>query len=1348
VNRRKSKRNRLRFFVRMSSTLLLGVILILPSSSHADILHTRGKSFIDTVRISTANVLVHVGNGFSLMTRRLASSLSVFINDTTSSSVPSSSHKKQPSSQETISASPSNSSLSSTADNYESLASRIAHLEFVALTEEDLTNGTIQVNGPATIPDLHTHVISTPSSQGGDNNLSTISKLVTDIAVLWTRLDALDNGVPRQSQSIAALHNMISLSQIHNTLENVTLTNVTISGNSSIEGYDTSESIAANYAPISGGSSLSTFGIGTSTPWDNASFAIEQDGVRPTFVIGDNGTSTPTLYINAKGNIGIGTSNPLSRLSIDTSGSNTNPFSITTNGSTGNYTATNSALFFYDAAGTEILRIHASDPDPTYFDYNVWNLYIGRQAGYNQPSDNVSAGWSNTGVGYQALYSNTTGCCNNAFGTEALYSNVSGERNDAYGRRALYSNISGSFNIAIGYTAGELSTGSNNIFLGYTAGDNITTGSNNLIIGYNIDAPSATLSNQLAIGNLIFGTGIDGTGTTLSTGNIGIGTTTPARQFSVEGDSIITGSLKTGPFTSTSTLIVNGIGTSTFTGGIFANAFRTNLPSCDTANKLVTDSNGAIICATEALDGAYTGTYDGNDFVGGVIGLGDILYGSAAGSIQELSAGTRGTILSITTGGIPGWVSTSTFAHLNAANVFTSTGNNTFVGRIGIGTTTPGSLLSIANRAGLADQKVPLFTVASSTASATTTLFTILNNGNVGVGSSTPTHQFHVMGSQTGTINTENSALAYIKNSAVSGSGDSAGLYVDASSATGAADRQTGLIVRGSWRGIDSWVYRIGDIGYITGNTLGAELDNGNASSIDGLYVPSTYYNYDGNSHSLSSNLTGISVLNDIEVYDAAGSITIPTVYGIRNRMYTYTDSGGSITITNRYGEYIESGDKDGTANVTVTNNYALYLENQVFGSTNYAIYSAGGQSYFAGNIGIGTTTPSEKLAIAGHLVLDNTSTAASIFVNNGAICADNGDVDECQGRSLTAGVVYGDSSSFSGADIAEKYEYAKGEKLKAGDIVSINEEGKLIKATREHPLLGVISTDPGVLLNDLSATSSPVALAGRVPTTVSLENGSIKPGDYITISSKNGIGAKATSSTYVVGIAMEGFDGKTPKGYTQTGIIHVFVNLGYAKIDMEVSKLAQSITSNDSQPFIIDQNSGRITTSYTLNMAGRDIINVRNILGQGGVWSIDESGTLRVRRIEAESIRVQELEVGKGITTKDRTTGAYYCVFIDNGSVQTMPGTCQLKSNTSINSSANESPAVTTTPIQQETTVKMEETLETSKSVSLEKPLIIQNDISTTTANPVSTVESNTTEQQPVEISTEESEVATSTMH
>ena len=153
--------------------------------------------------------------------------------------------------------------------------------------------------------------------------------------------------------------------------------------------------------------------------------------------------------------------------------------------------------------------------------------------------DNVS-GSSNVAIGDSALSDNKSGNDNTGVGTVAGYSNRTGSRNTFVGTGAAYganglSNVSNT--TIIGYRAGYgIRTGANNnILLGYQAGDNITTGAKNIVIGYNIDTTTPTISDTLNIGNLIFGTGLDGQGTTISSGNIGIGTPTPYSTLHVEG---------------------------------------------------------------------------------------------------------------------------------------------------------------------------------------------------------------------------------------------------------------------------------------------------------------------------------------------------------------------------------------------------------------------------------------------------------------------------------------------------------------------------------------------------------------------------------------------------------------------------------------------------------------------------------------------------------------------------------------------------------------------------------------------------------------------------------------------
>jgi hypothetical protein len=158
---------------------------------------------------------------------------------------------------------------------------------------------------------------------------------------------------------------------------------------------------------------------------------------------------------------------------------------------------------------------------------------VGDSSLYNNTDGN-----DNTATGSKTLFNNTTGNHNTVMGSRTMYANISGAKNTALGYRTFYSHNSGNCNTVLGSDAMSTNTsGANNVAVGANAGTNLSSGSNNIIIGGNyLDFPSATNSNQLNIGNIIYGINIDGTGNTISAGNIGIGVMYPEERLHVDGN--------------------------------------------------------------------------------------------------------------------------------------------------------------------------------------------------------------------------------------------------------------------------------------------------------------------------------------------------------------------------------------------------------------------------------------------------------------------------------------------------------------------------------------------------------------------------------------------------------------------------------------------------------------------------------------------------------------------------------------------------------------------------------------------------------------------------------------------
>lgn len=235
-------------------------------------------------------------------------------------------------------------------------------------------------------------------------------------------------------------------------------------------------------------------------------------------------TYTDRMIITDGGNVGIGTTTPAAKL--DVTGGDALVNSLTLGRGLGNE-ITNVAL------GVEALNANT----PTGGLNGIANVGIGFHALWKN-----TTGYSNVASGSAALAGNTTGYQNVALGNAALFKNVDGLSNTAVGHRALYENLTGKENIAIGYQSLNNNTAGNrnvaigynagvtynnitasddyNTFVGAEAGGGITTGRANTILGGKVTGLTATLSNNIIIA--------DGDGNRRinidNNGNIGVGT--------------------------------------------------------------------------------------------------------------------------------------------------------------------------------------------------------------------------------------------------------------------------------------------------------------------------------------------------------------------------------------------------------------------------------------------------------------------------------------------------------------------------------------------------------------------------------------------------------------------------------------------------------------------------------------------------------------------------------------------------------------------------------------------------------------------------------------------------------
>ena len=211
------------------------------------------------------------------------------------------------------------------------------------------------------------------------------------------------------------------------------------------------------------------------------------------------------------------------------------------------------------------------------------------------------------------------------------------------------------------------------------------------------------------------------------------------------------------------------------------------------------------------------------------------------------------------------------------------------------------------------------------------------------------------------------------------------------------------------------------------------------------------------------------------------------------------------------------------------------------------------------------------------------------------------------------------------GADLAEYY-YSN-EPLEKGQIVaidpSLNAGIKKSDQAYQKNVLGIITSEPGLMLGTKEENAYGVALVGRVPVKIITQNGIVKAGDRVAASDVPGYGMRATKAGRVLGTAIDDFkeDAECPVmdalPNEKCGTVNVFVNLtDYNGQSIEIAMaekpqavLDESVTLTDDLETGLVNNNQYIASLSRDSMTEKqrqilDYLNQQKVLSQSDVQS------------------------------------------------------------------------------------------------------------------------------------------------
>jgi hypothetical protein len=1078
----------------------------------------------------------------------------------------------------------------------------------------------------------------------------------------------------------------------------------------------------------------------------------------------------------SEGFLGIGTTSPVSTLSVQTTGTTD---AVTINSNSGNNTT---PLKVYAANST-------NEGLPTVIGTEVAIFQRNRSSSYGAAIALVGG----TGTGGGAIY----------FGDKddidigrINYTNST----DAFG---FFTNNSEKLSITSNGEVGIGTTSPRSILATYKSQSGLTTIGNARVlslqnssgainelqeIGFGYQATSGNYSQPVVIGHRVTSGTSNSMGdfyvatravttdtypterlTVTAAGNVGIGTTSPRAKLEIMG----TGSVTETNFTQTTAnnaIVISNTNVNSYAPGVVWALSDGNITKPYAGMWASRGANGASLFLGTAASYSTGITGSGNGLT--IDPSGDIGISSSTPTYL-LSLGTGSTAFSVSSTGVAtssvfNAVSTtvpnilpvasttaltvSTNAYFPGTGVWNSSGN------VGINTAVPTAMLHLTSTNGAAntakiliqegrgagnDASLQLSTTNNSndayvqftrsgigswvmgsdgsdsntfkidraTSLTTSAAFNILTGGNVGLGTSTPGTLLSLGNTGNSTINLSTSATStfgtginirggcYAVNgtciSGGSGSGtvnSSSDLWLPYYTGAGTTLSGTSSIRLSNFRGHPSVI--LGDESASV-SALGRFQVNGNFSESaartytnstgqEGLVINPYYVGSYGYSDFVAQRFstTGIGGGSSFRFFTQPISSSAPNLaFAVDDQMraaiYGGNLNGGALN-TSSVGNGMDLAISGGSTASSSSGTVKIAVGYLFQGSGTEVEGGHGGNVYIAGG-GNSDNTASAGFPAAGnagnvYLAMGGDGTNGSADGNDGTVqiggsfknnailnvygdvkvrlsptggavstfgvCHDGTDINATGNTTLRKLV----ACSAAPSDVAEMYP-TKSE-VEPGDIVAASSDeleymaeggdpyngtvtdlgtttiSILKRATKgESGVLGVISTGPFQTFGrDIQkvegANAKPLALVGRVPVKVTLEGGDIKPGDRITLSSTPGVGMKASTSGMSIGVAISSFNTSSPRDSNGIGMVNVFVNLSYAKLDGAVTNgsLADGLWS-------LDESTGRIKAFSSLDLNNMDINNVRSIQSGSGDWSISADGILVVKEVRTQKL-------------------------------------------------------------------------------------------------------------------------------